>query len=189
LNLVGASRLILFDTSWNPAHDRQAMARVWRDGQTRPVTIYRLLAAGTVEEKVFQRQLMKHKEATVAGVGGEGIGAGAGNSSGGKFTRDELRGLIAFSDASRPATLDAAGWEDGRADVNDPLLLAAMKEEGSVITAVVKLAGDGGRKLSRKRRKPQRRGRMRPESGVNVWRSRTSSARRRTEPPRSDSSL
>ena len=145
LNLVGASRLILFDTSWNPAHDRQAMARVWRDGQTRPVTIYRLLAAGTVEEKVFQRQLMKHKEATVAGVGGEGIGAGAGNSSGGKFTRDELRGLIAFSDASRPATLDAAGWEDGRADVNDPLLLAAMKEEGSVITAVVKLAGDGGR--------------------------------------------
>ena len=67
-NLVGANRLVLFDTSWNPAHDHQAMARVWRDGQTRPVTIYRLLAAGTVEEKVFQRQLLKHAEARAAGV-------------------------------------------------------------------------------------------------------------------------
>ena len=46
LNLVGASRLVLFDTSWNPAHDRQAMARVWRDGQARPVHVYRLLSAG-----------------------------------------------------------------------------------------------------------------------------------------------
>lgn len=32
LNLVGANRLILFDSDWNPATDRQAMARVWRDG-------------------------------------------------------------------------------------------------------------------------------------------------------------
>ena len=76
LNLVGASRLVLFDTSWNPAHDRQAMARVWRDGQTRPVTIYRLLAAGTVEEKVFQRQLLKRAEAEAVGVG-DGGGDGA----------------------------------------------------------------------------------------------------------------
>ena len=73
LNLVGASRLILFDTSWNPAHDRQAMARVWRDGQTRPVTIYRLLAAGTVEEKVFQRQLAKQALTSVVDGRGSGL--------------------------------------------------------------------------------------------------------------------
>ena len=59
LNLVGANRLILMDVSWNPAHDRQAMGRIWRDGQTKPVTIYRLVSAGTVEQKVFERQLGK----------------------------------------------------------------------------------------------------------------------------------
>lgn len=41
LNLVGASRLILFDSDWNPANDAQAMARIWRDGQKRSVYIYR----------------------------------------------------------------------------------------------------------------------------------------------------
>lgn len=43
LNLIGASRLILYDCDWNPANDRQAMARVWRDGQRNPVQIFRLL--------------------------------------------------------------------------------------------------------------------------------------------------
>lgn len=43
VNLVGASRLILYDCDWNPANDQQAMARVWRDGQRNPVHIYRLL--------------------------------------------------------------------------------------------------------------------------------------------------
>jgi hypothetical protein len=43
LNLVGANRLVLFDSSWNPAHDLQAMARVWRDGQRKHVWLYRLL--------------------------------------------------------------------------------------------------------------------------------------------------
>jgi hypothetical protein len=143
LNLVGASRLVLFDTSWNPAHDHQAMARVWRDGQTRPVTIYRLLAAGMVEEKVFQRQLLKHAEAVAAGVGGEGIGSGGGGST--RFTRDELSELVAFSAAAAPATLAAAGWTDSKDDVEDPLLRSAIDAEGSAVTAVVRLAGDGGR--------------------------------------------
>jgi len=147
LNLVGASRLVLFDTSWNPAHDHQAMARVWRDGQTRPVTIYRLLAAGTVEEKVFQRQLLKHAEAVAAGVGGEGMGGSGGGVGVGptKFSRDELGELVAFSAAARPATLRAAGWEDSRGDVEDPLLRAAIDAEDSTVIAVVQLMGDGGR--------------------------------------------
>lgn len=37
LNLIGANRLIMFDPDWNPANDDQAMARVWRDGQKKPV--------------------------------------------------------------------------------------------------------------------------------------------------------
>lgn len=59
LNLVGASRLFLFDTDWNPSVDLQAMARVHRDGQKRPVFIYRLLTTGAMDEKIYQRQITK----------------------------------------------------------------------------------------------------------------------------------
>ena len=38
------------------------MARVWRDGQKRVVRIYRLLTTGTIEEKIFQRQISKQVE-------------------------------------------------------------------------------------------------------------------------------
>jgi len=61
LNLIGANRLVMFDPDWNPANDDQAMARVWRDGQKKICFIYRLLATGTIEEKMFQRQT--HKKA------------------------------------------------------------------------------------------------------------------------------
>ncbi|XP_070568262.1 DNA repair and recombination protein RAD54B-like isoform X2 [Ptychodera flava] len=59
LNLIGAARLILYDIDWNPANDLQAMARVWRDGQQKTVYIYRLLTTGTIEEKIYQRQVSK----------------------------------------------------------------------------------------------------------------------------------
>ena len=61
LNLIGANRLVMFDPDWNPANDEQAMARVWRDGQKKQCFIYRMLAVGTIEEKIFQRQA--HKKA------------------------------------------------------------------------------------------------------------------------------
>ncbi|KAK3865688.1 hypothetical protein Pcinc_028730 [Petrolisthes cinctipes] len=61
LNLIGANRLVMFDPDWNPANDDQAMARVWRDGQKKDCHIYRLLATGSIEEKIFQRQA--HKKA------------------------------------------------------------------------------------------------------------------------------
>ena len=51
----------MFDPDWNPANDEQAMARVWRDGQKKQCFIYRMLAVGTIEEKIFQRQT--HKKA------------------------------------------------------------------------------------------------------------------------------
>ena len=59
LNLTGANRLVLIDLDWNPAIDKQAAARIWRDGQTKPVYIYRLITTGTIEERIFQRQLFK----------------------------------------------------------------------------------------------------------------------------------
>jgi SNF2 family DNA or RNA helicase len=61
LNLIGASRLIMFDADWNPSNDKQAMARIWREGQKKDVHVYRLISLGTIEEKIFQRQTSKEK--------------------------------------------------------------------------------------------------------------------------------
>ena len=59
VNLVGADRIIIFDPDWNPMIDVQARERAWRIGQERQVTIYRLLTTGTVEEKIYHRQIFK----------------------------------------------------------------------------------------------------------------------------------
>ena len=59
LNLIGADTVIFYDHDWNPANDNQAMDRAYRIGQTRNVTVYRLIAKGTIEEKILERQRMK----------------------------------------------------------------------------------------------------------------------------------
>ena len=55
VNLQTADTCILFDSDWNPQVDLQAMARVHRIGQKKMVHIYRLVTAGTVEERMTQR--------------------------------------------------------------------------------------------------------------------------------------
>ncbi|MBA3936497.1 MAG: DEAD/DEAH box helicase [Planctomycetes bacterium] len=59
LTLTAADSVILLDPWWNPAVERQAADRVHRIGQTRPVTIYRLIVAGTVEERIRKLQARK----------------------------------------------------------------------------------------------------------------------------------
>eukprot|EP01063_Lacrimia_lanifica_P014503 TRINITY_DN21077_c0_g1_i1.p1 TRINITY_DN21077_c0_g1~~TRINITY_DN21077_c0_g1_i1.p1 ORF type:complete len:1581 (+),score=568.08 TRINITY_DN21077_c0_g1_i1:704-4744(+) len=59
VNLTGANRVIIFDPDWNPVTDVQARERAWRIGQTKEVVIYRLITMGTIEEKVYQRQVFK----------------------------------------------------------------------------------------------------------------------------------
>jgi len=59
LTLTEADTVILYDPWWNPAVERQAMDRTHRIGQTKPVFVHRLVAAGTVEEKILDMQARK----------------------------------------------------------------------------------------------------------------------------------
>ena len=56
---MGADTVIFYDHDWNPANDSQAMDRAYRIGQTRNVTVYRLISAGTIEDKILERQASK----------------------------------------------------------------------------------------------------------------------------------
>ncbi|KAI8904392.1 SNF2 family N-terminal domain-containing protein [Gorgonomyces haynaldii] len=59
INLTGADRVIIYDPDWNPSNDIQARERAWRLGQKKSVTVYRLMTSGTIEEKIYHRQIFK----------------------------------------------------------------------------------------------------------------------------------
>ncbi|PIK51719.1 putative DNA repair and recombination protein RAD54-like [Apostichopus japonicus] len=98
LNLIGANRLIMFDPDWNPANDSQAMARVWRDGQKKPCFIYRLLATGTIDEKVFQRQAHKRALSSCVVDNEENVAR--------HFSLNDLRDLFQLKETTKSDTHD-----------------------------------------------------------------------------------
>lgn len=104
LNLIGASRLILFDIDWNPATDLQAMARIHRDGQKRPCVIYRFLMAGGLDEKIWQRQTMK------LGLASDILDQKDGTSN---FTREELKDLFRLDESLSCQSHDLLGCRCG----------------------------------------------------------------------------
>ncbi|KAF7840134.1 protein CHROMATIN REMODELING 24 [Senna tora] len=73
LTLTKADRVIVVDPAWNPSTDNQSVDRAYRIGQTKDVIVYRLMTCGTVEEKIYRKQVYKgglfrtateHKEQT-----------------------------------------------------------------------------------------------------------------------------
>ncbi|MDC8757980.1 DEAD/DEAH box helicase [Janthinobacterium fluminis] len=63
LNLTAADTVIHYDPWWNPAAENQATDRAWRIGQDKPVFVYKLIAKGTLEEKI---QLLQQKKSELA---------------------------------------------------------------------------------------------------------------------------
>ncbi|KAJ5099383.1 hypothetical protein N7532_006384 [Penicillium argentinense] len=70
INLTAADTVIFYDSDWNPTIDSQAMDRAHRLGQTRQVTVYRLITRGTIEERIRKRALQKEEVQRVVITGG-----------------------------------------------------------------------------------------------------------------------
>lgn len=87
LNLTEADHVFIMDPWWNPAAEQQAVDRIHRIGQEREVHVYRLVAEGTIEEKVMQ--LKASKAALFDAVVGEGEFASA------AVTAEDVRALFA----------------------------------------------------------------------------------------------
>ena len=94
LNLTAADTVIHYDPWWNPAVENQATDRAHRIGQDKPVFVYKLIAAGSVEEKIVG---MQEKKAALADAILSDDAAGAA-----KFSAEDLEALFApIPDASR----------------------------------------------------------------------------------------
>ena len=120
INLIGANRLVLFDPDWNPAADQQALARVWRDGQKKDCFVYRFIATGTIEEKIFQRQSHKQSLSSCVVDSAEDVER--------HFSLDSLRELFQYRDGTTSDTHDTfkckrCRKEDGRQVAKAPAML------------------------------------------------------------------
>ena len=70
INLTAADTVIFYDSDWNPTVDQQAMDRAHRLGQTKQVTVYRLICKGSIEERILQRAQEKSEIQRMVIAGG-----------------------------------------------------------------------------------------------------------------------
>ena len=93
LNLIGANRMFLLDIHWNPALEQQCADRIYRVGQTKNVTIYKLLCEETIEERIQQIQQNKLQIAErVCRSGAEAVAPGMPGNA--KLNSNDLRLLF-----------------------------------------------------------------------------------------------
>ncbi|CAF1168970.1 unnamed protein product [Adineta ricciae] len=122
VNLYSANRVVILDTSWNPAHDLQAMFRSYRLGQTKPVFIYRLIVKGTMEEKIYKRQITKqamfHRVVDAKQLARH-------------FTHDELRKLYQFDFDTDDEPTDQMNTNR----IHDELLRQLLQQHADTITS------------------------------------------------------
>jgi len=134
INLTSADTVIFYDSDWNPTIDSQAMDRAHRLGQTRQVTVYRLITRGTIEERIRKRALQKEEVQRVVITGGDGGGVDFN-------TRDRRENR----------TKDIAMWlaDDDQAaliEQKEKEIAEKPEEESNKMRKSKKAAGPGGRK-------------------------------------------
>ncbi|KAE8146018.1 SNF2 family N-terminal domain-containing protein [Aspergillus avenaceus] len=131
INLTAADTVIFYDSDWNPTIDSQAMDRAHRLGQTRQVTVYRLITRGTIEERIRKRALQKEEVQRVVISGG-------------------AAGGVDFNTRNRESrTKDIAMWlaDDEQAE------LIEQKEKEALDRGEVFGAGKGGKKAAQKKKR------------------------------------
>jgi DNA helicase INO80 len=130
INLTAADTVIFYDSDWNPTIDSQAMDRAHRLGQTRQVTVYRLITRGTIEERIRKRALQKEEVQRVVISGG-------------------AAGGVDFNTRNREnRTKDIAMW---LADDDEAELLEQKEKEA--LERGEALGAKGGKKAAQKRKR------------------------------------
>ncbi|OQV11084.1 SNF2 family domain-containing protein isoform 2 [Cladophialophora immunda] len=136
LNLIGASRLVLFDVDWNPATDDQAVARIYRQGQKRHCRIYRFLIKGGLEERIWQRQVVKRALADSIMQGGSHEATAKTQGGTSSFSQEELKDLFRLDEGDGLRTHDlidcgceGAGWDGDCKDETDVALLLGENDK------------------------------------------------------------
>jgi chromodomain-helicase-DNA-binding protein 1 len=141
INLATADTVLLFDSDWNPQNDLQAMSRAHRIGQKDIVNIYRLVAAGSVEEDILERakrkmvldhvviQRMDTSGRTVLDPGGGPGGAAAARL----FGKDELAAILKFG-AGELFKDDDGGIPDGPPGASTSTAAAAASNPAGLMT-------------------------------------------------------
>ena len=106
LTLTGADRAIIFDPSWNPADDSQAVDRCFRIGQTKNVTVYRFITTGAIEEAMYRK--IAHKDGIKRTVTGT-----SGSATERHFARDDLRKIFTLAPAGECEMLTMINAKSG----------------------------------------------------------------------------
>jgi DNA helicase INO80 len=148
INLTAADTVIFYESDWNPTMDAQAMDRAHRLGQTRPVTVYRLVCAGSVEERIVRRAQQKQAvQALVMSGAPLPEGLDAGGASDDVFAPEEVVSLL-LDDAEVEAQLAtrvapkshrAPAWGGGR---------RALRMDGDGVATVAEAGGEDDDELA-----------------------------------------
>jgi DNA helicase INO80 len=117
INLTSADTVIFYDSDWNPTIDSQAMDRAHRLGQTRQVTVYRLITRGTIEERIRKRALQKEEVQRVVISGGAGAQVDFNTRSRENRTKDMAMWLV---DDEQAAEIEKKEAELAEAEKNAP---------------------------------------------------------------------
>ncbi|XP_059062187.1 uncharacterized protein LOC131855000 [Achroia grisella] len=122
INLVGANRVIVFDASWNPCHDTQAVCRVYRYGQRKPCFVYRFVMDWCLEKKIYDRQINKQGMAdrVVDECNPDAV-----------LSMKEITNLCFDNDEKESEPKDLSGFKDKYIDV---LMQGIISEHGKLLS-------------------------------------------------------